>query len=227
MKKLFLFFILFFAVIATAQNYYPKLNNYILTDEESILAKSPEFAKFSTELLRVTNKIFYKNFQFSGAENTSIFYSLQLIPKKDTVSNVFNSKITLVFDKEFNTKADGIPMTYQQHKSFEAKKLKSVLTLDKGGVYLEFSDRLFRPGKLFQENLRYNITSVETTIENGIAEFKMFGAFPEEIKLKRSPTQEIKEINLIVEQNKVKIIVPYFDRKENPKNWLLYEADFD
>ena len=227
MKKLTIFIALFLFVTANAQNYYPKLNNTLLTDEESILATSPEFAKFSTELLRVTNKIFYKNFQFSGAENTSIFYSMQLIPKKDTVSNVFNSQITLVFDKEFNAKAEGIPMTYQQSKTFNERKLKSDLTLDKGGVYLEFSDRLFRPGKLFKENLRYNITSIETTIENGIAKFRMFGAFPEEIKLKRSPTQEIKEIQLLVEQNKVKIIVPYFDRKENPKSWLLYEADFN
>lgn len=136
MKSLLNLTFLIIFINLSAQNYYPKLNNLWFEEDEVINLN--EYSHLVTEVRRISEKIFYKNYQFSGTLNQSSFTSLQIIPKKDSIQNIFKSPITIIFDKEANQKTEGIPMTYTQNVNTENKTLKSNLVIDKGDLIYGF-----------------------------------------------------------------------------------------
>lgn len=225
MKSLLNLTFLIIFINLSAQNYYPKLNNLWFEEDEVINLN--EYSHLVTEVRRISEKIFYKNYQFSGTLNQSSFTSLQIIPKKDSIQNIFKSPITIIFDKEANQKTEGIPMTYTQNVNTENKTLKSNLVIDKGGFNLWIPEKLFRNSASKKIRLLFNITNADIDVANGSTIIKLDGTFPEEIKFKRSPTQEIKSIFLTYTKNKITMSIPYTDKKEKQQNKILFEEDFE
>lgn len=224
MKSFLNFILLILFVNFSAQNYYPKLNN-LWFDKDGVIDQT-EQNHLVTEIKRISEKIFYKNYQFSGATNTSSFTSIQIIPKKDSIQNIFNSPITVIFDREANQKAEGIPMTYTQNVNMENKTLKSNLVVDKGGFNLWIPEKLFRDTASKKSRLMFNIIGADIEINKEVTQIKFTGTFPDEIKFKRAQTQEINTISLTYTKNKITLSVPYVDKKDKQQNRILFEENY-
>lgn len=223
-KNILLFLSLLISSFCFSQKYYPKLNNLWFDDKDGII-NSTDYGPLVTEVKRISEKIFYGGFQFS-VNGDSGFYSLHIVPKKDSIENIFKSNITIIFDKEYNKKSDGIPMTYTQSIDKQNKKLTSRLVVDKGGFNLLIPEKLFRDSASKKSRLMFNITEAEIKAEKGVTQIELIGTFPEEIKFKKSSTQEITKIILEYSQNKAVMKVPYVDRKNNIQYRILFEQLF-
>ncbi|MGC4130001.1 MAG: hypothetical protein QM564_10730 [Bergeyella sp.] len=217
----FLLFIFFANVSAQS---YSKLNDLWFTEQNGVI-NHEEYNHFVAEVRRISDKIYFKNLQSSNGGFQNL-YSLKIISANDSIQNVFKSPITVVFQKDSKKKLEGISIAYRQDNFSERKILNSIFSIDKEGFNLLIPEKLFRNSASKKNRLLFNVTLVEVKAKDGNAQIILEGTFPEEIKFKRSPTQEINKIFLNYTKNKITMSVPYIDKKEKQQTRILFEENF-
>jgi hypothetical protein len=211
--KLSIIIILFSISFSNAQNYYSKLNNLFLYEEqESVFNNETIF--FRVGLRKYFNKLFYCNLQTSNngsSANSASFYSLKIIPRFIFETDFFDENIKLKFNVGDDTsKYPSFPVIYNEIVSKEenAKEGSGNMTLNKGSISLEFSNKLMNSSsKMLVEFL---IDRIDYKFKNNIYEIELNGQFTNDVKINKSKISKDsnRTIKIIVKNNNFTLLVP-------------------
>ena len=141
--KLSILIVLFSISYSYAQNYYPKLNNLFLYEEqESVFNNETVF--FRVGLRKYFNKLFYSNLQTSNngsIANLASFYSLKIIPRFIFETDFFDENIKLKFNVgDDSSKYPSFPVIYNEilTRDENTRTGSGNMTINKGSVSLQF-----------------------------------------------------------------------------------------
>lgn len=195
---------LFFTTgMVKAQAYYPSLNNFFLYEEtESVFNKDTEF--FRLGLRKNFKKLFYGDLQTStngSNDNFAAFYSLKIVPRFILETEFFDTEIKLKYNVPNEGKYPSFPLIYNEYliKEEDNKMGKGDMTINKGSVSLQFSEKLMHAGRKDVPN-EFLIERIEYEFKNNRFEINLLGQFSADVKIKK--TKIAKDID-----HSIKIIV--------------------
>ncbi|MFM2213432.1 MAG: hypothetical protein RL427_695 [Bacteroidota bacterium] len=205
MKSFRLAFLAFFFTtgLINAQAYYPSLNNFFLYEEsESVFNKDTEF--FRLGLRNNFKKLFYGDLQTSNNgsnDNYAAFYSLKIVPRFIFETDFFDTEIKLKYNVPAEGKYPSFPLIYNEYliKEEDNKMGKGDMTLNKGTVSLQFSEKLMHSLAKELKN-EFLLERINYEFKNNRFEINLLGQFKNDLKIKK--TKITKETDL-----SIKIIV--------------------
>lgn len=216
--KLSVFVALLTIGIANSQAYYPSLNNFFLNEEtESVFTSDTEF--FRLGLRKNFKKLFYGDLQTTNNgtnANFAAFYSLKIIPRFIFENDFFDSEIKLKYNVPNEGKYPSFPLVYNEYLIREGneKMGKGDITLNKGTVSLQFSDRLVNS---LSKDLKseFLIERIAYEFKNDRFEIHLSGQFSNDIKIKKNKVNKDSNhsLKIVAEKGKFSMFV-VLDRQE-------------
>lgn len=216
--KLLILIVLFSISSSYAQNYYPKLNNLFLYEEqESVFNNETVF--FRIGLRKYFNKLFYSNLQTSNngsSANVASFYSLKIIPRFIFETDFFDENIKLKFNVgDDSSKYPSFPVIYNEilTRDENTRTGSGNMTINKGSVSLQFSSKLMSSSS--KTLVEFLIERIDYKFKNNTFEIELNGQFNDDVKINKSKIGKNKNqtIKIIVKNNTFLLLVP-FEQKE-------------
>ena len=216
--KLSILIVLFSISYSYAQNYYPKLNNLFLYEEqESVFNNETVF--FRVGLRKYFNKLFYSNLQTSNngsIANLASFYSLKIIPRFIFETDFFDKNIKLKFNVgDDSSKYPSFPVIYNEilTRDENTRTGSGNMTINKGSVSLQFSSKLMSSSS--KTLVEFLIERIDYKFKNNTFEIELNGQFNDDVKINKSKIGKNKNqtIKIIVKNNTFLLLVP-LEQKE-------------
>lgn len=216
--KLVIIIILFSISFSNAQNYYPKLNNLFLYEEqESVFNNETIF--FRLGLRKYFNKLFYSNLQTSNngsSANAASFYSLKIIPRFIFETDFFDDNIKLKFNVDNDTnKYPSFPVIYNEIISVNEnhKEGSGNITLNRGSVSLKFSNKLLSSSS--KSLVEFLIERIDYKFKDNVFEIELNGQYTNDVKINKSKISKDsnRTMKIIVKDNTFSLLA-LADQKE-------------
>ncbi len=216
--KLSVLIVLFSISYTYSQNYYPKLNNLFLYEEQvSVFNNETNF--FRIGLRKYFNKLFYSNLQTSNngsSANVASFYSLKIIPRFIFETDFFDENIKLKFNVGNDTsKYPSFPVIYNEIVSVvdNFKEGSGNITLDKGTVSLKLADKLLSSSS--KSSIEFLIERIDYKFKNNIFEIELNGQYTNDVKINKSKISKDsnRTMKIIVKNNTI-LLLALADQKE-------------
>lgn len=229
MKNIFCASLFLFCFYASAQKYYPKLNNLFIetSGEESLFGTDLNY--FREGLRAATNKVFYGNLQTSNNGNAA-FYSMKVIPRFISEFNILETGVFLKFNATSKEEYPSFPLIANVLVTTNDSGIVGTgnIKIGNAGLILKFNPDEIIAFDLEKnkaiENLavEFTINDIEYKIqEKSLLTIDVHGNFNSDLKIKKKKFSKDKIYLITITVTKNDLEMSFLDSATNQKITLV------